>query len=50
MMESEPIVAKFWAAFDAFIPGEPAQTQAHPGPIPAAPVPRPLRMPKARGL
>ena len=50
MMESEPIVAKFWGAFDAFIPGEPAQTQAHPGPIPLAPVPRPMRLPKARGL
>lgn len=50
MMESEPILARFWAAFDAFIPGEPAETHAHPGPIPHAPVPRPVRMPKARGL
>ena len=51
IMESEAIVAQFWAAFDAFIPGSPAETHAHPGPIPhAAPAPKPMRMPRARGL
>ena len=50
IMESEAIVAQFWAAFDAFIPGEPAETHAHPGKIPPAVHPRPVRMPRARGL
>ena len=50
IMESPAIVAQFWAAFDAFIPGEPAETHAHPGKIPPAIHPRQPRMPRARTL
>ena len=50
IMESEAIVAQFWAAFDTFVPGEPAETHAHPGKIPPAVHLRPARMPKARTL
>ena len=50
IMESEEIVAQFWMAFDTFIPGEPAETHAHPDRIPPALHPRPARMPRARPL
>ncbi len=48
-MENEMIVAQLWAAFDAFIPGHPAEEMAHPGPVPAVDA-RPARMPRARML
>ncbi len=51
IMETPEIIAQFWAAFDAFIPGSPAEAHAHPGPIPhAVPEPKAMRMPRARGL
>lgn len=50
-METPEITAQFWAAFDAFIPGNPVEVHAHPAPIPhAVPEPRPVRMPRARTL
>ena len=51
IMETPEIIAQFWAAFDAFIPGSPAEAHAHPGPIPhAMPEPKAMRLPRARGL
>ena len=51
IMESEAIIAQFWAAFDAFIPGSPAETHAHPGPIPhAPPEAKAMRLPRAQTL
>ena len=50
MMESEAIVAQFWAAFDAFIPGHAAGEHAHPGPVRHDADRRQVRMPRARSL
>jgi len=50
MMENEAIVAQFWAAFDAFIPGHATKDHATPGPNPHATEQQQVRMPRARSL